>query len=48
MVKRKGTRFWEMENDIYLARVNATEPKEVLNCLGHKDLDPVSDILWRV
>ena len=33
-VKRKGTRFWEKENEtkfLYLARVNVTEPKEVLN-----------------
>ena len=33
-VKWKGTRFWGKENEIkilYLARVNVTEPKEVLN-----------------
>ena len=31
--KRKGTRSWEKKNEttLYLARVNATEPKEVLN-----------------
>ena len=33
-VNRMGTRFWERKNEtkiLYLAHVNVTEPKEVLN-----------------